>query len=164
MEQERPLLQNGDASRNPLLRGPTIRTSFTLPLTRYTTRLIASEHHRIFVGDCSDNPSEDDDDDRAVEDSSCAYSRPILVLDLVWNLAFVLVASGVLLSTFSERPSTPLRFWLCGYAFECIVHMGFVYSEYRRRTDEFYGAELGLSLSLSRNRYILVLHFFLVIL
>ncbi|KAF7819184.1 E3 ubiquitin-protein ligase [Senna tora] len=154
MEQE-PLLQDGEISRTrgnyPILRGSTIRTSFTLPLTRYTTRLITAEHHRIFLGDCMEHSSEDDDD-RPAEDGSCAYSRPILVLDLVWNLAFVLVAAGVLLSTFSERPSTPLRLWLCGYAFECVLHMGFVYLEYRRRShDDFCYAELGLSVSQSGN-------------
>ncbi|KAI4300948.1 hypothetical protein L6164_034273 [Bauhinia variegata] len=149
MEQER-LLQSGALSRthpsDPMLRGPTIHTTFTLPLTRYTTRLIAAEHHRIFLGDCTENRSEDDDD-RAIEDITCSYSKPILVLDLVWNLAFVLVVAGVLLSTLNERPSTPLRLWLCGYAYVCILHMGFVYFEYRRRTNDYHAAEMGLSSS-----------------
>ncbi|XP_054802620.1 E3 ubiquitin-protein ligase At1g12760-like [Prosopis cineraria] len=153
MEQE-PLLPSEDLRRsrgaNPMLRASTLRATFTLPLTRYTTRLIAAEHHRIFLGDCTENLS-GDDEDRPLEDSSCAYSRPILVLDLVWNLAFVLVTAGVLLSTLSERPSTPLRLWLCGYAFECILHMGFVCFEYRRRTRDFYRAEPGLSLCQSWN-------------
>lgn len=64
----------------------------------------------------------------------CAYSRAVLVVDMVWNLAFVVAAAGVLLFTLHERPSTPLRLWLCGYAFECLLHMAFVYSEYRSST------------------------------
>ncbi|XP_058750715.1 E3 ubiquitin-protein ligase At1g12760-like [Vicia villosa] len=72
-------------------------------------------------------PQSNDDDD-----GGCAYSKAVLVVDMVWNLAFVLVAAAVILSTFNERPSTPLRLWLCGYALECVLHVAFVYSEYRR--------------------------------
>ena len=70
------------------------------------------------------------------------YSKPVVALDLVWNTAFVLVAAAVLLSTSRERPSTPIRPWVLGYALQCLVHMGFVYFEYsrrsrrRRRTEE----------------------------
>ncbi|XP_068658342.1 E3 ubiquitin protein ligase RIE1-like [Aristolochia californica] len=61
------------------------------------------------------------------------YSRPVVVLDLVWNLAFVIVSSVVLLTTFRERPSAPLRVWVAGYALQCLLHVGFVFLEYRRR-------------------------------
>ncbi|KAI4348556.1 hypothetical protein L6164_009266 [Bauhinia variegata] len=149
MERER-LLQSGALSRTrpsgPMLRGPTMRTSFTIPLTRYTSRLIAAEHRRIFFGDCTEHHSEDDYD-RPIDEGICSYSKPILVLDLLWNLAFVLVTAGVLLSTLTECPSTPLRHWLCGYAFECILHIGFVYFEYRRRTNDYHAAEVGPSSS-----------------
>lgn len=156
MEQERLLHSSGvggsGGSSNPMLRGPTIHTTFTLPFTRYTTRLMTADHHRILLGDCTDHRSEDDVDDRRIDDGNCAYSKPILVLDLVWNLAFVLVAAGVLLTTINEQPTTPLRLWLGGYAFECILHMGFVYLEYRRRNSDYHGAEVGISLPESRNR------------
>lgn len=75
--------------------------------------------------------SENDDDDGA-----CVYSRAVLVVDMVWNLAFVVVAAAVILSTFNERPSTPLRLWLCGYAFECLLHVAFVFSEFRVTTRD----------------------------
>ncbi|KAG1327706.1 E3 ubiquitin protein ligase RIE1 [Cocos nucifera] len=61
------------------------------------------------------------------------YSKPVVALDLVWNLAFVLVAASVLLSTARERPSTPIRAWIFGYAVQCLLHVGFVCFEYRRR-------------------------------
>ena len=80
-----------------------------------------------------------------------------MVLDLVWNLAFVLVTAGVLFSTLSENPSTPLRLWLCGYAFECVIHMAFVCFEYWRRTRrDFYGPELGVAFSQTWNRYVML--------
>lgn len=103
-QEQQHLLSICCGTNNPVLRGPTVRT---LPFTRLV--------------------SSDDGD-------GCAYSRPVLVLDMVWNLAFVVVAAGVLLSTLRERPSTPLRLWLCGYAVECLLHMAFVYSEYRSAT------------------------------
>ncbi|XP_020960333.1 E3 ubiquitin-protein ligase At1g12760 isoform X1 [Arachis ipaensis] len=123
---------------DPMLRTSTLRTTtFSFPLARYTTRLIAADRRRMLLADCADRRSDDgldasDDDDGG----GCAYSRPVLVLDLVWNLAFVVVAAGVLLSTLRERPATPLRLWLCGYAFECVLHICFVFFEYRRRIGD----------------------------
>ncbi|MQL96256.1 hypothetical protein Taro_028933 [Colocasia esculenta] len=61
------------------------------------------------------------------------YSRPVVALDLIWSLAFVLVSCAVLLATARERPSTPIRVWILGYALHCLVHVGFVCFEYRRR-------------------------------
>ncbi|KAJ7972046.1 E3 ubiquitin-protein ligase [Quillaja saponaria] len=153
MEEER-LLHSGDVAvsrgNGSMALGSIIYTTFTFPLTRYATRLITAGHHRIFLGDCV-QPQFEDDDDHPNGDSSCAYSKPILVLDLIWNLAFVLIAVVVLLSTFGERPSTPLRLWLCGYALQCILHVGFVFSEYRRRIIDYHGVDVGLSLSHNQN-------------
>ncbi|XP_045793149.1 E3 ubiquitin-protein ligase At4g11680-like [Trifolium pratense] len=78
-------------------------------------------------------PRSDDEDDA---DAGCAYSRAVLVVDMVWNLSFVVVAAAVILSTLGEHPSTPLRLWLCGYALECLLHVAFVYSEYRFTTRD----------------------------
>ncbi|XP_052174074.1 E3 ubiquitin-protein ligase At1g12760-like [Diospyros lotus] len=55
------------------------------------------------------------------------YSKPFVVLDFVWNLAFVLVSVFVLLTTIREKPSTPLRVWIAGYSSLCLLHVGFVY-------------------------------------
>ncbi|CAM6021849.1 unnamed protein product [Sphagnum balticum] len=62
-----------------------------------------------------------------------AYSRPVVVLDLIWNLAFLLVALAVVILSKDERPRVPLRLWITGYALQCIVHMVCVSLEYRRR-------------------------------
>ncbi|PON80663.1 43kDa postsynaptic protein [Parasponia andersonii] len=141
MEEEQPL-NGGGASvgrSDSFLRGP-IRATFTLPLTRYPSRLFSGEHHRIFLGDCAgrrsdvgDEEEEEEDGGRSFSGEGCAYSKPILVLDVVWNLAFVLVSVVVLLSTFKEKPSTPLRVWIVGYSVQCVFHVGFVYFHYRRR-------------------------------
>ncbi|KAJ8646448.1 hypothetical protein MRB53_008196 [Persea americana] len=62
------------------------------------------------------------------------YSRPVVFLDVIWNLAFVILTVAVLGSTARERPSTPLRVWNAVYAMQCLLHVGLVYLEYRRRS------------------------------
>ncbi|XP_047182864.1 E3 ubiquitin-protein ligase At1g12760-like isoform X2 [Vigna umbellata] len=118
MDQGQRHVSATSATNSPVLRCTTV---CTLPFAR----LVAASRRRLFLSDCADGRSDDDDG------AECGYSRAVLVLDMVWNLAFVVVAAGVLLSTLSERPSTPLRLWLCGYAFECVLHMTFVFFEFR---------------------------------
>ncbi|XP_022147433.1 E3 ubiquitin-protein ligase At4g11680 isoform X2 [Momordica charantia] len=65
--------------------------------------------------------------------SDWAYSKPIILLDLLWNLAFVAISFTVLGLSTSEKPSVPLRFWITGYAVQCIIHMACVATEYKRR-------------------------------
>ncbi|XAR63105.1 hypothetical protein NMG60_11022930 [Bertholletia excelsa] len=62
-----------------------------------------------------------------------AYSRPIVILDLVWNFAFVAVAVAVLVVSRKETPGMPLRLWIVGYALQCVLHMVCVSVEYKRR-------------------------------
>ncbi|XP_074566711.1 E3 ubiquitin protein ligase RIE1-like [Curcuma longa] len=62
-----------------------------------------------------------------------AYSRPVVALDISWNLAFAAVSVAVLGATACERPGAPLRLWIAGYAVQCVFHVFLVWSEYRRR-------------------------------
>eukprot|EP00897_Mesotaenium_endlicherianum_P006614 jgi/Mesen1/5981/ME000302S04983 len=75
--------------------------------------------------------------------SDWAYSRPVVVLDLIWNLAFVTVAAVVLALSRYENPPAPLRLWVVGYALQCIVHMICVWSEYGRRRRRGSGSQQG---------------------
>ncbi|KAI3894089.1 hypothetical protein MKX03_013286 [Papaver bracteatum] len=65
--------------------------------------------------------------------SDWAYSRPVVVLDILWNFAFVIIAIVFLILGRNEKPALPLRLWICGYALQCILHMVFVCVEYKRR-------------------------------
>ncbi|XP_062145812.1 E3 ubiquitin-protein ligase At1g12760-like isoform X2 [Alnus glutinosa] len=65
--------------------------------------------------------------------SDWAYSKPVVVLDIIWNFAFVVVAATVLVLSQSESPTMPLRLWLIGYALQCVLHMVCVCVEYGRR-------------------------------
>ena len=46
--------------------------------------------------------------------SDWAYSKPIIFLDILWNLAFVGTAVVVLCLSVKEEPEVPLRLWLVG--------------------------------------------------
>ncbi|XP_015964267.1 E3 ubiquitin-protein ligase At1g12760 [Arachis duranensis] len=65
--------------------------------------------------------------------SDWAYSKPVVILDMVWNFAFVVVAATVLFLSRKESPEMPLRLWIIGYAMQCVLHMVCVCVEYRRR-------------------------------
>ncbi|XP_066389868.1 E3 ubiquitin-protein ligase At1g12760-like isoform X1 [Miscanthus floridulus] len=62
-----------------------------------------------------------------------AYSKPVVVLDMLWNLAFVAVAAAVLAASTGESPAVPLRVWIAGYVLQCLLHILCVTVEYRRR-------------------------------
>jgi hypothetical protein len=59
--------------------------------------------------------------------------RPVVALDLLWNIAFVLVSAVVLVLSPRRARPYPLRFWIVGYAAQCILHMVCVAIEYRMR-------------------------------
>lgn len=61
------------------------------------------------------------------------YSKPVVALDMTWNMAFVVVSVVMLICTAKEKPNTPIRWWICGYALQCLVHVVLVWLEYRRR-------------------------------
>ncbi|KAF8398169.1 hypothetical protein HHK36_017095 [Tetracentron sinense] len=123
MEEEEPL-QGGGFDPTPLLQHPnrrnSVANSFSLMLSRYSTRHIMRDQETAAL-------------QLEERQADWGYSKPVVVLDLIWNLAFVLVSAVVLLSTVRERPSTPLRVWIGGYALQCFLHVGFVYLEYQRR-------------------------------
>ncbi|KAJ1280932.1 hypothetical protein BS78_04G270000 [Paspalum vaginatum] len=59
-------------------------------------------------------------------------SRPVVALDIAWNVAFAAAAAAVLASSAEESPVKPLRLWLVGYAAQCLVHVGLVCADTRR--------------------------------
>ncbi|XP_050203286.1 E3 ubiquitin-protein ligase At1g63170 [Mercurialis annua] len=65
--------------------------------------------------------------------SDWAYSKPIIVLDVLWNLSFIGIAAGVLCLSVEEEPRVPLRLWIIGYGLQCVFHIGCVLYEYKRR-------------------------------
>ncbi|XP_037495509.1 E3 ubiquitin-protein ligase At1g63170 [Jatropha curcas] len=65
-----------------------------------------------------------------------SYSKPIIVLDVLWNFAFVGIAVVVMVLSVKEETEVPLRLWIIGYALQCVFHIACVIFEYRRRLNE----------------------------
>ncbi|XP_057759580.1 E3 ubiquitin protein ligase RIE1-like [Arachis stenosperma] len=63
------------------------------------------------------------------------YSKPVVALDMSWNMAFVVVSAVMLACTLDERPNTPIRLWIFGYGLQCLLHVVLVWLEYRRRNQ-----------------------------
>ncbi|XP_026415697.1 E3 ubiquitin protein ligase RIE1-like isoform X1 [Papaver somniferum] len=115
------------------------RSRFSLLFSRATNRSrIISEPSSMFRRDSTSSVGLD-----GQQNDNWGYSKPVVILDVIWNLAFVLVSSVVLSSTISENPSTPLRVWIVGYAIQCLFHVGFVYFEYQRRISIVIGGDDG---------------------
>lgn len=74
---------------------------------------------------------------RELEDrrADWGYSKPVVALDIMWNLAFVIVSVVMLICTAKENPNVPIRVWVCGYALQCLVHVVLVWVEYNRRNS-----------------------------
>ncbi|CAL9197783.1 E3 ubiquitin-protein ligase At1g12760-like [Musa acuminata AAA Group] len=65
--------------------------------------------------------------------SDWAYSRTVVFLDTLLNLAFVAAAAGVLVLSRDEAPSMPLRLWIGGYALQCVLFIVCVCVRFQRR-------------------------------
>ncbi|KAK9056200.1 hypothetical protein SSX86_027290 [Deinandra increscens subsp. villosa] len=65
-----------------------------------------------------------------------AFSRPLVILDLIWNLAFIVVSIFVLIISRKEDPKRPLRVWIVGYALQCLLHMVCVSVQYKHRNRQ----------------------------
>ncbi|KAK9266553.1 hypothetical protein L1049_001597 [Liquidambar formosana] len=135
------LLRGNGGGGVSLLHHPTmsnsIPTTFSPTLTHYTTGLLTSDYTFLF---CNSSELRSDacydDEQPSGGGGGGGYWKSFLVLDLIWNLAFVLVSVIVLLSTFRERPLTPLRVWICGYASQCLLHVGLMYLKYLRKNQD----------------------------
>ncbi|KAK8477628.1 hypothetical protein V6N13_020925 [Hibiscus sabdariffa] len=67
--------------------------------------------------------------------SSWAYSKPVIILDIIWNLAFVVMTVVVLGLSREEKPTAPLRLWVSGYGSQCLFHVACVIVEYKTRNE-----------------------------
>lgn len=84
--------RNRRLARRPSLRGPA---RF---LRRASSRRMMREPSKLVRETAAEQLEE--------RQSDWAYSRPVVFLDIVWNLAFVIVAISVLILSRDESPST----------------------------------------------------------
>ncbi|XP_004306831.1 PREDICTED: E3 ubiquitin-protein ligase At4g11680 [Fragaria vesca subsp. vesca] len=67
-----------------------------------------------------------DEEELRVGHHSSSSSKLSIVLDLLWNLSFVVVGVTMLALSTAEKPPVPLRFWASGYVVLSAVHIGCV--------------------------------------
>ncbi|CAH2057805.1 unnamed protein product [Thlaspi arvense] len=104
------------------------------PLRGAASRLLRrASSHRMMLRESSVRVRETAAEQIEERQSEWAYSKPVIVLDVLWNLAFVFVTVGVVGFSSMENPDVPLRFWIIGYNLQCLFHVGCVIAEYRRR-------------------------------
>lgn len=65
--------------------------------------------------------------------SDWAYSKPVVMLDVMWNLAFLAVGVTMLDLSAKEEPCVPLRVWIVGYLLQGVFHSLCVVVEFRKR-------------------------------
>jgi hypothetical protein len=131
-----PLLSNGSASSSDDGRPPAGGIRRGSGRVQSATRYLRRASNRRLMREPSMLVRESAAEQLEERQSDWAYSRPVVVLDLIWNLAFVVVSFVVLILSKEERPKTPLRVWVLGYALQCILHMLCVCFEYRRRCHD----------------------------
>ncbi|KAK4354608.1 hypothetical protein RND71_026802 [Anisodus tanguticus] len=72
------------------------------------------------------------------QQSNWAYSKPVVIIDVLWNFMYIIAAILVLVLSKKEDPEMPLRVWIIGYCLFCVLHVVNVLLEYKRRR---YGQE-----------------------
>lgn len=117
-------------NRRPYLRRPPSLRGAARFLRRASSRRMMREPSRRVREAAAEQIEE--------RQSDWAYSKPIVMLDVVWNIAFVVAAISVLIISQNEKPSMPLRLWVVGYALQCLLHMVCVCVEYKKRREEVY--------------------------
>ncbi|RDY11772.1 E3 ubiquitin-protein ligase, partial [Mucuna pruriens] len=76
--------------------------------------------------------------------SEWAYSRPVVALDVAWNVAFLAIGATVLGLSAKEEPRVPLRAWIVGYLLQGVLHSICVLVEFtRRRRTTLSGSDVG---------------------
>lgn len=79
--------------------------------------------------------------------SEWAYSKPVVALDLAWNLVFLAIGATVLGVSTKEEPCVPLRVWIVGYLLQGLLHSVCVVFEFRRKRRRELGASSSFSSS-----------------
>ncbi|MBA0769303.1 hypothetical protein Gotri_018049 [Gossypium trilobum] len=119
-----------------LLRSRRILRSRPPPLPGTAARLLRrASSRRLMLREPSVRVRETAAEQLEERQSHWAYSKPVIILDILWNMAFVVMAVVVLGLSLEEKPSVPLRLWVWGYGFQCLFHVACVAVEYKIRNE-----------------------------
>ncbi|CAK7348023.1 unnamed protein product [Dovyalis caffra] len=115
-------------SRRLLRRPPQLRGAAARILRRASSRRMMLREPSVRVRENAAEQLEE-------RQSDWGYSKPVVVIDVLWNLAFVIIAVGVLGLSLEEKPNVPLREWIAAYILLCSCHVVCVVVEYRTRSN-----------------------------
>ncbi|TYH99916.1 hypothetical protein ES332_A11G097800v1 [Gossypium tomentosum] len=119
-----------------LLRSRRILRRRSPPLPRTAARLLRrASSRRLMLREPSVRVRETAAEQLEERQSDWAYSKPVIILDILWNMAFVVMAVVVLGLSLEEKPSVPLRLWIWGYGLQCLFHVACVAVEYKIRNE-----------------------------
>lgn len=113
----------------PLLRNRQSLPSHSSPLAIILSRIVSSQRRGGASMLVRETAARELDERRA----DWGYSKPVVALDIMWNLSFVIASIVMLICTADENPTVPIRVWVCGYALQCLVHVILVWIEYKKR-------------------------------
>ncbi|CAN1157500.1 E3 ubiquitin-protein ligase At4g11680 [Linum perenne] len=133
-----PLLTHSIADR--LLRGRGFLSRPSMPLRGLLRR---ASSRRFLLREPSVRVRENAAEQLEERQTDWSYSTPVIVLDVLWNLAFVGIAVAALVMSVDEKPAVPLKLWIVGYGLQCLLHVGCVVGEYARRRQRR-GRSVGL--------------------
>ena len=125
-----PLLGGSVADNLSLSRRVVRRTP--LPLHRAARILRRASGRRMMLREPSVQVRENAAEELEERQSGWAQSKPIILLDVLWNLTFLGSGFAILVLSLDENPSVPLRVWVIGYMVQCLIHVGCVVAEYSR--------------------------------
>lgn len=129
-----PLLSHSMAYH--LLRSRRLLRRPAPPLRGVAARLLRrASNRRLMLREPSVRVRETAAEQLEERQSDWSYSKPIIVLDILWNMTFVVLAVVVLGLSVEEKPTVPLRLWISGYVLQCLFHVACVVVEYRRRNQ-----------------------------
>ncbi|KAJ6686204.1 TRANSCRIPTION FACTOR C2H2 FAMILY-RELATED [Salix purpurea] len=115
-------------SRRLLRRPPQFRGAAARILRRASSRRMMLREPSVRVRENAAEQLEE-------RQSDWGYSKPIVVIDVLWNLAIVIIAVGVLGLSLDEKPRVPFRAWIVAYVLLCSCHVFCVVVEYRKRRN-----------------------------
>ncbi|KAE8697562.1 E3 ubiquitin-protein ligase [Hibiscus syriacus] len=109
--------------RPPPLRGVAARL-----LRRASSRRLMLREPSVRVRETAAEQLED-------RQSDWSYSKPVIILDIIWNLTFVVMAVVVLGLSHEEEPTVPLRLWVSGYGLQYLFRVACVIVQYKIRNE-----------------------------
>ncbi|XP_062090257.1 E3 ubiquitin-protein ligase At4g11680-like [Humulus lupulus] len=122
-----PLL--GSSIGHNLIRSRRVVRRTPFSLRRAARILRRASGRRMMLRESSVQVRENAAEELEQRQSGWVHSKAIILLDVLWNFAFV-VSGIAVLGLSHENPSVPLRLWVVGYIVQCLFHIACVFAEH----------------------------------